>query len=72
MKLLCSNIILGSDRPVRLHGGVVLGVAFDKKIRSGKARAAPYMLAQNTALSVRQQMRMFGSSQSGMKRHAIG
>lgn len=37
MKLLCSNIILGSDRPVRLHGGLVLGVTFDKKIRSGES-----------------------------------
>ena len=37
MKLLCSNIILGSDRPLRLHGGLVLGVAFDKKIRSGES-----------------------------------
>ena len=36
VKLLCSNIILGSDRPLRLHGGLVLGVAFDKKIRSGE------------------------------------
>jgi len=37
VKLLCSNIILESDRPIRLHGGLVLGVTFDKKIRSGKA-----------------------------------
>lgn len=37
VKMLCSNIILGSDRPIRLHGGLVLGVTFDKKIRSGKA-----------------------------------
>ena len=37
VKLLCSNIILGSDRPIRLHGGLVLGVAFDKKIRSGES-----------------------------------
>ena len=37
VKLLCSNIILGSDRPTRLHGGLVLGVAFDKKIRSGES-----------------------------------
>ena len=37
MKLLCSNIILGSDRPIRLHGGLVLGVTFDKKIRSGES-----------------------------------
>lgn len=36
VKLQCSNIILGSDRPIRLHGGLVLGVTFDKKIRSGR------------------------------------
>ncbi len=40
VKMLCSNIILGSDRPIRLHGGLVLGVTFDKKIRSGKSNKA--------------------------------
>ena len=37
VKLLCSNIILGSDRPIRLHGGLVLGVTLDRKIRSGES-----------------------------------
>lgn len=35
MKGLCSNVIMGSDRPSSLHGGAVLGVGFDKKIRPG-------------------------------------
>jgi hypothetical protein len=34
-KLLCSNVVLGSDRPIALHGGAVLGVAFDRRIRPG-------------------------------------
>lgn len=35
VKLLCSNVILGSDRPLALHGGAILGVAFDRKIKPG-------------------------------------
>ena len=50
VKLLCSNIILGSDRPIRLHGGLVLGVVFDKKIRSGKARAASSIILHRPSL----------------------
>ncbi|BDA49478.1 hypothetical protein COCOBI_14-0960 [Coccomyxa sp. Obi] len=38
VKQVCSNVIMGSDRPTSLHGGAVLGVGFDKKIRPGHRR----------------------------------
>lgn len=35
VKQVCSNVVMGSDRPTLLHGGAVLGVGFDRKIRPG-------------------------------------
>ncbi len=41
VKEVCSNVIMGSDRPTSLHGGAVLGVGFDKKIRPGAIPILP-------------------------------
>ena len=35
MQMLCSNVVLGSDLPIALHGGAVLSVVFLKKAPAG-------------------------------------
>ncbi len=51
MKQVCSNVIMGSDRPTSLHGGAVLGVGFDKKIRPGAAPSAQPLHSLDVCIS---------------------